>query len=88
MVLHQHIDELLREVLGDIWVTIGDMRDEINQVAQRDDSGVVGGRGRSHEDFAVALILVVLGAEVFNVGSDQVNISIPELENFSHVEKA
>lgn len=33
VVLHQHVDELLRIVLQDVGVTLGDMRNKINQVS-------------------------------------------------------
>lgn len=65
--LHQHVDELLREILQNLWVAIGNMRDEVNQLAQRDDTSVCSSCRRSHENFAVRLILVVLGAEILNV---------------------
>lgn len=68
MVLRQDIDQLLREVLGDGRIAIGDMRNEVDQLSERDDSRIGGGRRRGHENFAVTLILVVLSAEVFNVG--------------------
>jgi hypothetical protein len=67
VVLHQHIDELLREVLQDLRVSVGNMRDEVNQLSQRDNSSVCRGRRRGHENFAVRLILVELRAEILNV---------------------
>jgi phenylacetate-coenzyme A ligase PaaK-like adenylate-forming protein len=43
------------------------MRDEINQFPQRDNAGIRGGRRRGHENFAMRLILVVLGAEILDI---------------------
>ena len=70
MMLREHINELLREVLGDIRVAVGHMGYEINQFPQRDESSVVGRRGRCHENLAVTLILVVLSAEIFDIRSE------------------
>lgn len=67
VVLHKHIDELLREVLQDLRVSVGNVRNEVNQLAQRDNASVRRGRRRSHENFAVRLILIVLSAEILNV---------------------
>lgn len=68
MVLHQHVDELLGKVLQDVRVAIGDVRNEIDQVSQRDNTGIRSRRGRRHENFAMRFILVVLSAKIFNVG--------------------
>lgn len=69
--LHQHVNELLRKVLGNIRIAIGHMGYEIDQFPQRNDPSIGGCRWRGHENLAVAFILEVLGAEILDVGSEQ-----------------
>lgn len=70
MMLREHVNELLREVFGDIRVAVGHVGYEIDQFPQRDKSSIVGRRGRCHENLAVTLILVVLSAEIFDIRSE------------------
>lgn len=82
MVLHQEVGELLGELLQDVRVAIGDMRDEVDQVSEGNDTVIRGRSRRGHENFAMRLILVVLGAEIFDVRPEQVkaliSIDIPQ----------
>jgi hypothetical protein len=71
VVLHEHVDELLREILTDVRVTVCDMGNKINKIPQRDQTGIGSGCGRRHENLAVRFILVVLGAEIFNIRPEQ-----------------
>ena len=68
VMLCQHVDELLWEVLRYIWVAVGHMRNKVDQFPQRNDSSIGGGRGCCHENLAMTLILIVLGAEILDVG--------------------
>lgn len=65
--LHQHVDKLLGEVLQNLWIAVGNVGNEINQIAQRNDTRVRSRRGRRHENFSMRFILVVLGAKILNV---------------------
>ena len=71
VVLHEHVNELLREVLQNVRIAVGNMGDEVNEIPKRNNTGIRSGRGRGHEDFAVGFILVVLSAEIFNIRPEQ-----------------
>lgn len=72
--LHQHVNQLLREVLGDIRIAICHMGYEINQFPQRNNPCIGGCCWRGHENLAVAFILEMLGAEILDVGPGKAKI--------------
>lgn len=68
MVLHEHVHQLLWKVFRDVAIAVGHMRDEIDELPERDEAGLRAAGGRSHDDFAMALILIVLREEILHVG--------------------
>ena len=40
MVLLQEVDQLLRKVCCELWEAFGDVRDEVDEVSQRNDPGL------------------------------------------------
>lgn len=85
--LSEHFNQLLREFFGDIRVAVCDVRNEVDEIAERYYTRFCARRWRRHEDFTVALILVVLGAEVLHIGSVVANCSVTTVKGIHHIQE-
>ena len=71
MMQGQHSFQVVRKVLGILRKAVCDMRNEVDQVVERDDAAGSGGRGRDQEDIALGHILLELVLKVFAIRSKQ-----------------
>ncbi len=70
MVRGQNICELMWKVRGDCRVAIGDMGDEIDEVAERDNAGIRRRRWCLQKDVSLRLVLAVLFRKLLFVRTD------------------
>ncbi|KAI7491348.1 hypothetical protein KC351_g107 [Hortaea werneckii] len=80
-------------VACDFWVAIGNVADEVNQIAEANNAGIVGGGGRLQEELVKRCILRVLADEIVTVGGRvdtdfvlkirQIGVDLLERANFA-----
>jgi hypothetical protein len=64
MMLCYEVDQVVWESGGQVWITICDMRDEVDQIADRNYAVIWSSCRRTLDEVAIGLILLVLGLEV------------------------
>ena len=69
MMQSEKADQVLWKVSRNLGIAVRHMGDKIDQLAQGDDAGVVGGGRRLEKKFSKGLILIVLLLKVFLVGA-------------------